>query len=112
MQFVASGIILETMSDEREVHLVPVRTFGGNTARLDAELARGVLAQEGIESIIPGEAAADTFPFLDVPLLVRDEDLARASEILDEAFNPAADDQSAEDEDSPDAERGPEDGER
>lgn len=80
------------MSEEREVQLVPVRTFSGNAARLDAELARGVLADAGIECIIPGEVAADTFPFLDVPLLVRDEDAARASEILENTFVPSADD--------------------
>lgn len=84
------------MSDEREVQLVPVRTYSGNAARLDAEMARGVLAEAGIECVIPGEVAADTFPFLDVPLLVRDEDLARASEILESAFAPDADDQSEE----------------
>jgi len=77
------------MSEEKEVQLVPVRTFTGNSARLDAELARGVLAEAGIECAIPGEVAADTFPFLDVPLLVRDEDLNHASEILEDAFSPA-----------------------
>ena len=77
------------MSEEKEVQLVPVRTFTGNSARLDAELARGVLAEAGIECAIPGEVAADTFPFLDVPLLVRDEDLNQASQILEDAFAPA-----------------------
>ncbi len=91
---VACGIILELMSKESEVQLVPVRTYSGNTARIDAELAKGVLTEAGIECVIPGEVAADTFPFLDVPLLVRDEDLTRATEILENAFSS---DQSAED---------------
>jgi len=81
------------MTDERKVQLVPVRTYSGNAARLDAELAKGVLTEAGIECAIPGEVAADTFPFLDVPLLVRDEDLTRAAEILENAFAP---DQSEE----------------
>lgn len=84
------------MSEEKEVQLVPVRTFTGNSARLDAELARGVLAEAGIESAIPGEVAADTFPFLDVPLLVRDEDLAQAVEILQTTFVPAPEDDQSE----------------
>jgi hypothetical protein len=75
------------MSKESEVQLVAVRTYSGNTARIDAELAKGVLSEAGIECVIPGEVAADTFPFLDVPLLIRGEDLARATEILDDAFS-------------------------
>jgi hypothetical protein len=81
------------MSKESEVQLVPVRTYSGNTARIDAEMAKGVLTGAGIECVIPGEVAADTFPFLDVPLLVREEDLARATEVLENAF---ASDQSEE----------------
>jgi hypothetical protein len=81
------------MRDERKVQLVAVRTYSGNSARLDAELAKGVLTEAGIECVIPGEVAADTFPFLDVPLLVRDEDVERAAEILENAFAP---DQSEE----------------
>ena len=93
----ARGIILEGMSEEKEVRLVPVRTFSGNSARIEAELARGVLAGAGIECVIPGEVAADTFPFLDVPLLVRDEDLTQASEILENAFAPAEGEGQSED---------------
>jgi hypothetical protein len=81
------------MSKESEVQLVPVRTYSGNTARIDAEMAKGVLTEAGIECVIPGEVAADTFPFLDVPLLVREDDLARATEVLENAFAP---DQSEE----------------
>lgn len=84
------------MSKESKVHLIPVRTYSGNTARLDAELAHGVLTEAGIECAIPGEVAADVFPFVDVPLLVREEDLARAAEILENAFAPTTGDQSEE----------------
>jgi hypothetical protein len=70
------------MNPEREVRLIPVRVFTGGTARLDAELAKALLAEQGIESVIPGEVAADTFPFLDVQLFVREEDLELAAEIL------------------------------
>ena len=88
------------MSDERKVKLVPVRIFTGGTARLDAELAKGLLAEEGIESDIPGEVAADTFPFLDVELLVREDDLERAAEFLSRALasEPKADESEDEEE--------------
>ena len=88
------------MSEESKMHLVPVRIFSGNTARLDAELARGLLAQEGIECEIPGEVAADTFPFLDVQLLVREEDAERAAQFLESALAaaPPEEDQSGEEE--------------
>jgi hypothetical protein len=89
------------MSDEQEINLVPVRTFSGNMARLDAELAKGWLAAEGIESEIPGEMAADTFPFLSVQLFVREEDAARAAEMLSGLMeSPAESPQSDEAENS------------
>jgi hypothetical protein len=92
------------MSEESKTHLVPVRIFSGNTARLDAELARGLLAQEGIECEIPGEVAADTFPFLDVQLLVREEDAERAAQFLESALAAAAsEDQSVGEEEEPEA---------
>jgi Putative prokaryotic signal transducing protein len=92
------------MSEESKTHLVPVRIFSGNTARLDAELARGLLAQEGIECEIPGEVAADTFPFLDVQLLVREEDAERAAQFLESALSAAgSEDQSAGEEEEPEA---------
>jgi len=92
------------MSEESKTHLVPVRIFSGNTARLDAELARGLLAQEGIECEIPGEVAADTFPFLEVQLLVREEDANRAAQFLESTLAAAGpEDQSTEDEEEPEA---------
>ncbi|MBZ5516046.1 MAG: DUF2007 domain-containing protein [Acidobacteriia bacterium] len=75
------------MSDESKIKLVPVRVFRGGTASLDAELARNVLAEEGIESILPGDIAAETIPVLEVHLLVREEDAPRAAELLEAYFD-------------------------
>lgn len=80
------------MTDEGpETRLISIRTFSGNTARLDAELAKGLLAAEGIESEIPNEAAVDTFPFLNVQLFVRKEDMERATELLSGLMETPAD---------------------
>lgn len=75
------------MSEESEMKLVPVRVFSGGTASLDAELARNVLAAEGIESVLPGDIAAETIPVLEVYLLVRQEDAQRAAETLGAYFD-------------------------
>ncbi len=72
-----------------DVKLVTVRTFRGPTASMDAELARNVLKEEGIPSALPGDIAGEVMPGIDVvQLLVREEDAARAAEIL-EAFENA-----------------------
>ena len=66
-----------------EVNLVTVRTFHGPTASMDAELARNVLKEEGILSALPGDTGAEVIPGIDVvQLLVREQDAARADEIL------------------------------
>ena len=75
------------MSDESQIKLVPLRVFSGGTASLDAELARNVLAAEGIESLLPGDIAAATIPVLEVQLLVREEDAPRAAELLEAYFD-------------------------
>jgi hypothetical protein len=73
----------------RDAELVTVRTFRGPTASMDAELARNVLKEEGILSALPGDTGAEVIPGIDVvQLLVREEDAARAEEIL-EAFENA-----------------------
>jgi hypothetical protein len=77
------------MSDESEIKLVPVRAFSGGTASLDAEVARNVLAAEGIECVLPGDMAAVTIPVLGVQLLVREEDAPRAAELLEAYFDTA-----------------------
>jgi hypothetical protein len=68
----------------RDEELVRVRTFSGPTAPLDAELARNILAEEGIPCILPGEGAADMLPGIDlIQLLVHQRDAEKAAEILE-----------------------------
>lgn len=63
--------------------LVSVRSFHGPTASMDAELARNVLKEEGIPCALPGDTGPEVIPGIDVvQLLVREEDAARAEEIL------------------------------
>ena len=74
---------VETPAFAPDVRLVTVRTFHGPTASMDAELARNVLKEEGILSALPGDTGAEVIPGIDVvQLLVREEDAARAAEIL------------------------------
>ncbi len=62
--------------------LVRIRVFSGGTAQMDADLARNILETEGIPCVLPGETSAEVLPVLDVPLLVREEDAERATELL------------------------------
>ena len=72
------------MSDESEIKLVPVRAFSGGTASLDAEVARNLLAAEGIESMLPGDMAAVTIPVLANALgVTRQHVQTIANELLD-----------------------------
>ena len=65
----------------RETKLVRVREFHGPTAQMEADLARNILEQEHIPSVLPGET--EVLPGVDVvQLLVREQDAAQASEIL------------------------------
>ncbi len=73
--------------DAPEVKTVLVRKFFGPTATLDAELARNVLEAEGIPTIFPGETSIEMLPFLEISLLVSDEDLPRATQILKDYFD-------------------------
>ncbi len=73
--------------DLPEAKMVRVRTFSGPTAVLDADLARNLLRAKKIPSILPGESSVEILPFLEVPLLVREEDAARAKAILAEYFD-------------------------
>jgi len=75
------------MSGDQNIRLVPVRTFGGGAAVMNADLARNLLEAEGIESMVPGEAAAETIPVVDAQVLVREDDAARAAEILAAYFD-------------------------
>ncbi len=49
---------------------------------MDADLARNILETEGIPCVLPGETSAEVLPVLDVPLLVREQDAGRATELL------------------------------
>lgn len=64
--------------------LVRVRVFSGPTALLDADMARNILEAQGIPGLVPGETSVELLPVLDVPLLVREEDLAEATQVLRE----------------------------
>ena len=68
---------------EPAAKLVRLRTFSGPTAQLDADLARNILATQGIECVLPGEQMAETLPGVDmVQLLVREDDAEEAGAIL------------------------------
>ncbi len=76
--------------DDTDAKMVRVRVFSGPTAMLDADLARNVLQASRIPCILPGETSAEMLPFLEIPLLVREDDAGRAAEILKEYFDRAA----------------------
>jgi len=80
------------MPPEPNLELVTVRTFSGPTSALDAELAKNILAAEGIGCVLPGEGSAEVLPGVDlVKLMVRKEDATRAAETLESFFdNPPA----------------------
>ena len=70
------------LAGEKDVKLVSIRTFSGGTAQMDADLARNILQSQGIPSLLQGESSAEVLPVLDIPLLVREEDVERAERIL------------------------------
>jgi len=70
--------------------LVAVRMFTGAGALMDIELARNILQDQGIPSLVSGEFSAELLPVLDVPLLVREEDSDRAARILRDYFDAEA----------------------
>jgi hypothetical protein len=72
----------------RGAKLVRAHTFSGPTALLDADLARNILQAQGIPSFVPGETSVRLLPILDVPLLVREEDLAKAEAMLKSYLDP------------------------
>jgi hypothetical protein len=68
---------------EPNLHFVPVRVFKGLQAQFEADLARNLLRAEGIPCTVTGELGAELLPGADrVLLLVRQDDEARASEIV------------------------------
>ena len=70
---------------ESKVKLVRVRTFGGPTAHMYAELARSILEAEEIPCVLPGQVfCGDAYPGVDVvQLLVCEEDATEAVDILE-----------------------------
>jgi hypothetical protein len=72
------------LTQDKDVKLVPVRIFTGGTAQMQADLARNILRSQGIPSVPEGENAAEILPVLDVPLLVREEDVEKANRVLQE----------------------------
>jgi Putative prokaryotic signal transducing protein len=76
--------------DATDTKMVRVRIFSGPTAMLDADLARNLLQASRIPSILPGETSVEMLPFLEVPLLVREEDAERARNILKDYFDRSA----------------------
>lgn len=73
--------------DGPPVKMVRIRSFSGATGSLDAAVARNLLKVRGIPSILGGEASAEMLPFLDVSLMVREEDADRATDILRSYFD-------------------------
>jgi hypothetical protein len=72
---------LTEIAHEKDVKLVPVRIFAGDTG-MEAEVARGVLESQGIPCVLSGDVAGEPFPVMDIQLLVREEDMGRAERIL------------------------------
>jgi len=61
------------------------RAFSGATASLDAQVAKGILRERGIPSVVPNKFGADVLPGVDVvQLLVREEDADEAAQILED----------------------------
>jgi hypothetical protein len=81
------GPPLPDLATEKNVKLVSVRVFTGGTAQMDADLARNILQSQGVPCLLQGETSAEVLPILDIPLLVREEDAAKAARILDEYSN-------------------------
>lgn len=86
---------------KRELHgdvkLVTAHVFNGPTAAMDAELAASWLESEGIPCVAAGANSARLYPIFDVPLLVREENLEEAQQVLEEYLNrdPASDGEPA-----------------
>jgi hypothetical protein len=71
------------IAHDKDAKLVTVRIFTGD-AGMAAEVARGILESQGIPCVLSGDVAGEPFPVMDIHLLVREEDAARAERILQE----------------------------
>lgn len=87
-----SGAHASTADNQR---LVAVRSFSGPRAALDADMAKSFLEAEGIPCMLPGEGSASVLPGVNVlNLLVREEDVAQAAEILKSLLDTQMEDSS------------------
>ena len=69
---------------EPGLRLVKVRSFGGPTGNVDAEIAKNILEASGLPGVLRGKFSGETLPGVDaIELLVRAEDAARAGELLE-----------------------------
>ncbi len=73
----------EVVSGKREAKLVRIRVFSGPTSLMQADLARNLLATEGIPCVLPGQVMGEILPGVEsIQMLVNEHDAARADEIL------------------------------
>ena len=76
----------QTDTQEESADAVPfatIRVFRGPTGGMEAELARNILATQGIPALVVGETTAEILPGVDaVQLQVSEDDKEEASEIL------------------------------
>jgi hypothetical protein len=73
---------------EKNAKLLCIRIFTGDSG-MEAEVARGVMESQGIPCTLSGDVAGEPFPVMDIHLLVREEDVARAERILQDYANAA-----------------------
>jgi len=70
--------------EEPNARLVKVRSFGGPAGNMNAEVAKNILEANGLHGVLRGEFSGEMLPGIDaVDLLVRAEDAAQATELLD-----------------------------
>ncbi len=73
---------------DSSAHVVTIRVFRGPTAIMEADLARNILAEQGIPVILPGETSAEILPGVDVVQVQVDaDDAEEAAEILQSYFD-------------------------
>jgi hypothetical protein len=71
-----------------QTDLLRIRVFSGPQAVMEADLARNILATEGIPCVLPGQYTAEMLPGVDVvQLFVLSKDAERAQELLRAYFD-------------------------
>lgn len=75
--------IEEVVMGGKEPKLVRLRVFSGPTSLMQADLARNLLATEGIPCVLPGQVMGEILPGVEpIQMLVDERDAARADAIL------------------------------